>query len=456
MEYGAIDLHTKECQIRIVAEDGQVLVDRRITTARDRLTAVFGSRPPLRILIEASAESEWVAQHLERLGHAVVVADPNYTPMYGARTRRIKTDRRDVAALVEACRLGIYHPAHRRSVPQRLVQDDLNVRSELVQARVRAMALARTITRAAGFRLRSGASESFLTRLAALDLPVPMADTLAPLHQVIDVLDHALAAADARFATRVATDPVIQRLMTVPGIGPITASAFVAALDDVHRFAGPRGAARVASLGDRTVYIPHAIDTAQFAFTPRTRASTFVHCRGWGGVQQRKGTDLVLAAARRCPKVPFTIRHQHWDDTPVSPNVTLIGASSEPRELYGTGDVAIQPSRWEGVGLQILEAMSCGLPTIVADGPPMNEYPSTRALCVAATARPIDLGHKPWLAWDMSVDALVDTIQAMHGQPLGELSAAARARMEARSWAQLRPRYASILGMHCAGQEKSS
>ena len=53
--------------------------------------------------------------------------------------------------------------------------------------------------------------------------------------------------ADARFATRVATDPVVQRLMTVPGIGPITASAFVAALDDVHRFGSSRGAARVAS-----------------------------------------------------------------------------------------------------------------------------------------------------------------------------------------------------------------
>ncbi len=177
MEYGAIDLHKKECQIRIVADDGEVFLDRRIATARDRLTTVFGGRPPLRVLIEASTESEWVAQHLERLGrlgHEVVVADPNYAPMYGARTRRIKTDRRDAAALAEACRLGVYHPAHRRSTRRRAIQDALNVRAELVQARVRAMALARAVTRAAGYRLRSGASESFLTRLAALDLPSDM------------------------------------------------------------------------------------------------------------------------------------------------------------------------------------------------------------------------------------------------------------------------------------------
>ena len=69
-------------------------------------------------MIEASTESEWVAQHLETLGHEVVVADPNYTLMYGHRSRRVKTDRRDVAALAEASRHGIYlagPPAYPRS-----------------------------------------------------------------------------------------------------------------------------------------------------------------------------------------------------------------------------------------------------------------------------------------------------------------------------------------------------
>ena len=78
MEYGAIDLHKKESQVRIVTADGAV-IDRRILTTRDRLTAVFWGRERMRILIEASTESEWVAQHLESLGHDVIVADPNYS-----------------------------------------------------------------------------------------------------------------------------------------------------------------------------------------------------------------------------------------------------------------------------------------------------------------------------------------------------------------------------------------
>ncbi len=111
MEYGAIDLHTKESQIRIVTSDGRVVLDQRIATRRDRFTGLFGDRPAMRILLETGTESEWVAQHLESLGHEVVVADPNYSPMYGERTRRIKTDKRDVAALAEAiadaARLGL-------------------------------------------------------------------------------------------------------------------------------------------------------------------------------------------------------------------------------------------------------------------------------------------------------------------------------------------------------------
>ena len=119
MEYGAIDLHAKESQIRIVTGDGTVVCQRRIATTRERLADVFRDRTPMRILLESGTGSEWVAQHLETLGHEVVVADPNYMPMYGQRSRRIKTDRRDVAALAEANRLGIYRPAHRTACSSR-------------------------------------------------------------------------------------------------------------------------------------------------------------------------------------------------------------------------------------------------------------------------------------------------------------------------------------------------
>jgi transposase len=114
MDHIGIDVHKKESQLCILGAAGE-LSEPRIRTTPERFAAVLGDRPRARILLEASTESEWVARCLEQLGHEVIVADPNFAPLYAARSRKIKTDRRDARALAEACRLGAYRPAHRLS-----------------------------------------------------------------------------------------------------------------------------------------------------------------------------------------------------------------------------------------------------------------------------------------------------------------------------------------------------
>jgi transposase len=68
MDTIGLDLHKRESQLYILAGDGAV-TERRIATTRERFTAVLGDRSRARILLEASTESEWVAQCLETLGH---------------------------------------------------------------------------------------------------------------------------------------------------------------------------------------------------------------------------------------------------------------------------------------------------------------------------------------------------------------------------------------------------
>ena len=108
MEHVGMDLGKRESQVAIITEAGE-LVEKRLRTERERLRRFFVGRPKSRILMESSTISEWVARLLEQLGHEVVVADPNYAPMYAQRSRRVKTDKRDAQAL--ACRLGAYRPA---------------------------------------------------------------------------------------------------------------------------------------------------------------------------------------------------------------------------------------------------------------------------------------------------------------------------------------------------------
>jgi hypothetical protein len=98
MDHIGIDVHKRDSQIYILAEGGEI-VEQRIRTEPERFAAVLGARPRARIVLEASTDSEWVARCLEAFGHEVIVADPNFAPMYATRTRKVKTDRRDVGAV---------------------------------------------------------------------------------------------------------------------------------------------------------------------------------------------------------------------------------------------------------------------------------------------------------------------------------------------------------------------
>ena len=199
-------------------------------------------RAPLRVVVESSTESEWVAQCLERCGHEVVVADPNYALMYGHRGRHIKTDRRDVAALAEANRRGLYRAVHRVSAAQRQRRRTLRIREQLVRTRTQLINLLRAQLRQEGYRLPSGAAEAAVARYHRLSVPEALTTTLAPVLTVLEGLAPVLDAADAEATAAAAADPVVTRLMTVPGVGPITALTFRAALDDVTRFADAKAA----------------------------------------------------------------------------------------------------------------------------------------------------------------------------------------------------------------------
>ncbi|QRK11771.1 transposase [Archangium violaceum] len=128
MEYIGIDVHKRDSQVCILGESGEVVLEQRVRTQRERLGELLSKRPKARVLLEASTESEWVARYLEERGHEVVVKGTNFAPMYATRSRRVKTDKRDARSLAEACRLGAYRPAHRISDARRHLKAQLAVR----------------------------------------------------------------------------------------------------------------------------------------------------------------------------------------------------------------------------------------------------------------------------------------------------------------------------------------
>ncbi len=237
MEHIGIDVHKRESQICILTSEGEI-IERRIQSTRQQFTKMFGSRPCARVLLEATTESEWVAQTIEQCGHEVIVADPNYAPMYPERRRRVKTDRRDARMLAEAARLGSYRPAHRVSAAQHRVRRQLRVRDLLVRTRGRTIALVRALVRREGLRVRAGDADRFGTYVTELELPDELQAALQPLLALWEQLTAQLAVADAQVIETAAANPVVQRLTTAPGVGPLIATAFVATLDEAGRFGG--------------------------------------------------------------------------------------------------------------------------------------------------------------------------------------------------------------------------
>jgi transposase len=235
MDTIGLDLHKRESQLCIIGENGSVS-ERRIVTSRERFTAVLGNCSPARILLEASTESEWVAQHLESLGHEVIVADPNYAPMYATRARRVKTDKRDARALADALRLGAYRVAHRVSPERRHVRAELAVREALVRTRTRYVSLAKALVRRDGLRVAGSESHLVAKRISALELSDSLASELMPLFAVLAPINDQIAAADRRIGLLTDSDPDVALLATAPSIGPITASAIVSTVDDITRF----------------------------------------------------------------------------------------------------------------------------------------------------------------------------------------------------------------------------
>ncbi len=141
MDIIGLDLHKRESQLCDQVgrrERSRISGSRRAAPDSVRCSGIARGA---KILLEASTESEWVAQLLESLGHEVIVADPNFAAMYATRSRRTKTDKRDARTLAEACRArGL--PRCPSDSPPRVGTSarKLAVRDALVRTRTRCIA----------------------------------------------------------------------------------------------------------------------------------------------------------------------------------------------------------------------------------------------------------------------------------------------------------------------------
>jgi glycosyltransferase involved in cell wall biosynthesis len=192
------------------------------------------------------------------------------------------------------------------------------------------------------------------------------------------------------------------------------------------------------------------IDAAAFPFRVRAECRRFVYINGTdlgyprdrsGRATQtrRKGLETLIAAARRLPQIPFLVWSQ-VDNLPDLPsNIELRMSAIENLDLYRDGDVCVQLSRWEGLGLPLLECQAAGVPLITTDAPPMNEH-NPLAVVPVAEREVLELWPRRWVATPrLNVDDVVRVLLTWYGRDISEYSRNARTFVEqTHSWATFR------------------
>lgn len=201
--------------------------------------------------------------------------------------------------------------------------------------------------------------------------------------------------------------------------------------------------------------IPVPVDTDRLVFRERKRAETFISVYGYGGLEDRRSILEILEAWKKMPgSAKLVIKAQKKPDEikGALPNGVSIelGNVPEPADLYKVGDVALQLSRYEGVGVSMIEAQASGIPVVAIDAPPMNEIVCGPRIQVAKVVQ-ISIMSKTLPSYIPSVQGLADAILRLHGSDISELSRQAWAWAEEKfSWKALREKWVSVLSENVA------
>lgn len=232
MEHIAIDLGGRESQICVRASDGSIVEEKRVSTAT--LAQHLAQRAASRVIVETCSEAFAVADAAKQYGHEVRVVPATLVRALGVGARRTKTDRRDARVLSEvSCRIDL-PSVHVPSQASRDCKTMLKMRDALVATRTKLINTVRGWLRATAQRPRRGLSSNFVLRVRAMPIVRPW--FVESQLRTLEAVNTEIKYSNNELKKLAARDPLCVRLMTVPGVGVVTALRFVATIDDISRF----------------------------------------------------------------------------------------------------------------------------------------------------------------------------------------------------------------------------
>jgi len=270
-----LDISQKSTAVCIIDSAGKVVSEGQCLSRPSDLATYIRKRSETieKIGMEAGALSPWLYTGLTKAGLPVVVLE-TFHAYRALSMRRNKTDRNDARGLAELVRMGEdwIRIVHLKSQWAQEVRTMLSLRHHLVGSRVELENRICGLMKPFGFLVARGAKchETFRGRVVdqlviGKDLGNDLTPAITPMLNMHRSLMTQCRQYDKQLEDMAAANPVCRRLMTVPGVGPITALSFVTAVDDPERFARSEDIASYFGLTPRVYQSGDSLSTGRIS-----------------------------------------------------------------------------------------------------------------------------------------------------------------------------------------------
>jgi transposase len=327
--YLGIDVSLELSSLCVMDQTGKILLETKVASEPEALIAFIRtlSTPITLVGLEAGPLSQWLHAGLTAEGIDVVLMETRHVK--GAlKAMPVKTDRRDAQGIAQLLRTGWYRPVHCKSASAQEVRALLTARKLLLTKVIDLELGLRGVLRGFGLKMGKVSRGHFAERARAMVDGNPMLEHVTQAMLVArEALQAEMANLDRRARDHARNDATCRLLMTVPGVGALTALTFKSAVDDPTRFRsskmlGPHfgltPSKHQSGETDITGSITRAGDAMvrsilyEAATALLTRAQSYSSLKSWGmAVMKRRGLKrATVAVARKLA----TVLHRMWID----------------------------------------------------------------------------------------------------------------------------------------------
>lgn len=239
-----VDLAKSVFEVAVADRNWRIVARHRFT--RSQFDRFLRTTAPVHLVMEACGTSHFWARLAQAHGHRVSLLPAQYVRPY---VRRNKTDRTDAEALLEAVRSGGIAAVTVKTVAQQELLALHRLRDQWMATRTARINALRGLLQEHGLTLARGARTGLARVIILLDdakapIPARLRHVLPLLVEEVHDMEDRIATIERALAAVAKEDAVIQRLMRIPGVGLLTATALVATVGHIHGF---RTARRFAS-----------------------------------------------------------------------------------------------------------------------------------------------------------------------------------------------------------------